>query len=886
MMGVDEFIAAWDQFVQSWLQAGGATSVAAQKLVEQALATGLPPAPVPATESSDDPDDDSDPDDPDEETVRRKHDHVACAMAVIDTAGEFDAAAYRHAHAADKFIRKEPLKRFCADGWERTLNPRPGFDTWWYWAEHLDPARAEINPLLHYCLEGRRAGLPTSPPVVELRTPSTLPTDREIRRAILFAAYDIDDVIDPYVIDYVTELARHGDVFYLSDGHMSDAELSKLNGITRGAWSFQHGLYDFGSWSTLARKLVGWKALDSYDEVVFANDSTFLLKPLDDLFEHMNTTACDWWGLHPTKRNFTRDHGDTEKIPLAEAKERFTYVHEMEPLDQLHMSSYILGFRRPVLDDPGFRRRIDSVARQKDKANVILKYEVGVSHYLMTKGFDFASLIDDLYPFLPAYSSDVWDVMRQGFPLIKRNLISDNPRHTPGLKEWKERVTECFPEATVDLFERNLQRVTPDDHRHLSFGITVRGDGSVAYHDTLMWPQFKAEDAWAPKFDHWWVFVVARETGQLSLGTRAIFDQVRHDPSIKKILLTRSETIELSGANVETAPVMSRQGQHYLMRARHIITATAGKGNYHWPLDTAAHHIIAVDVDRSINPFAATGHQPPRDATALKNFKKARRQQAINHRAVTAVLAPGPLDALQMSGVMWPTTDAIQWRIGMPRHDYLFGPEAHLPQDLQAAVNRVRDEVGDRKLLLYLPKDTDEVKKGHRLAALATELGPWLAANNVVLGVRDPGVGRSHAVLRYLEKLGLAPLDLAARDHPSVDMLVRAADALISDRHSLVLDFLLADKPLAMWPPPRPSKKVRDRRLSFATVLPVAYCESTDAVFRRLDGLLSGEQAAHIVEANTWSRDLFRDTPDGGAAARAVSKIKDLYVASPSTIGN
>ena len=57
MMGVDEFIAAWDQFVQSWLQAGGATSVAAQKLVEQALATGLPPAPVPATESSDDPDD-------------------------------------------------------------------------------------------------------------------------------------------------------------------------------------------------------------------------------------------------------------------------------------------------------------------------------------------------------------------------------------------------------------------------------------------------------------------------------------------------------------------------------------------------------------------------------------------------------------------------------------------------------------------------------------------------------------------------------------------------------------------------------------------------------------------------------------------------------------
>ena len=64
----------------------------------------------------------------------------------------------------------------------------------------------------------------------------------------------------------------------------------------------------------------------------------------------------------------------------------------------LHLSSYFLVFRRPVLDDPGFRWRLDHVAGQVDKMLVIHKYEVGISRYLTDSGFDFDTFIPSSTP--------------------------------------------------------------------------------------------------------------------------------------------------------------------------------------------------------------------------------------------------------------------------------------------------------------------------------------------------------------------------------------------------------------------------------------------------------------------------------------------------------
>src|SRR5690606_15067800 len=132
--------------------------------------------------------------------------------------------------------------------------------------EYLDPLADDLNPFLHYLLVGRSAG---HEPVGVHAPPRADPpvADETTRRICLFAAYDLDGTVDDYVVEYLTDLSRHADIYYLADSRMSDHELAKLSEVTKGAWAIEHGRYDYGSYSILAEELVGWDVIDTYDEL-------------------------------------------------------------------------------------------------------------------------------------------------------------------------------------------------------------------------------------------------------------------------------------------------------------------------------------------------------------------------------------------------------------------------------------------------------------------------------------------------------------------------------------------------------------------------------------------------------------------------------------------
>ena len=105
------------------------------------------------------------------------------------------------------------------------------------------------------------------------------------RRACLFAMYDPDGLVDDYVVAYVAELARHADVFVLRRRRRCEpGQLDRLSGRApaRGcartaATTSARGACWPGSWSA-------GTALAAYDEVLLANDSCWLLRPLDEVF--------------------------------------------------------------------------------------------------------------------------------------------------------------------------------------------------------------------------------------------------------------------------------------------------------------------------------------------------------------------------------------------------------------------------------------------------------------------------------------------------------------------------------------------------------------------------------------------------------------------------
>src|SRR3546814_6984475 len=73
-----------------------------------------------------------------------------------------------------------------------------------------------------------------------------------------------------------------------------------------------------------------------------------------------------------------------------------------------------------------------------------------------------------------------------------------------------------------------------------------------------------------PKCDHWWAFPACVFNDTFAGNERALFEEVRNDPSIKKIVLTRKKRIDIDGKNVVVVPLNSPDGQFYLLRARQI----------------------------------------------------------------------------------------------------------------------------------------------------------------------------------------------------------------------------------------------------------------------------------------------------------------------------
>ncbi|MDM0108311.1 rhamnan synthesis F family protein [Variovorax sp. J22R24] len=218
-----------------------------------------------------------------------------------------------------------------------------------------------------------------------------------MKRLCLFAGFSGTNQIDDHVVHYVRELSRFSDVYYQAANEVREGEFDKLDGIARGCWAQAHDKYDFGSWQKLFFRL-GWQEVEKYDAIILANDSNFgPVRDLGGLFGRMDGAELDAWGI-------TENYGVTR-----------------------HLQSYFLVLNRPVIDSAAFRDFFESIAIEKSKDDVCLKYEIGLSRLLSSNGFSFAAFVDRSVldvPFGADVSSYQNTLLRCGSPFLKRKIVS------------------------------------------------------------------------------------------------------------------------------------------------------------------------------------------------------------------------------------------------------------------------------------------------------------------------------------------------------------------------------------------------------------------------------------------------------------------------------
>lgn len=764
-----------------------------------------------------------------------------------------------------------PLLHYHERGWRELRNPGPRFDVWWYWSTYLDPAREEIDPLEHFLRTGQAAGhLPR--PVRPLPRRPYPPARPPSRRVCLFAGYDPDGLVDATVVAYVRELSCFADVYYWADCELAPDELDKLAPYVKGAWAQCHGAYDFGSWRRLF-ETVGWERVAGYDEVLLVNDSCYLLRSLDEVFAAMDRRACHWWGLQATKGiAATREAASNRfpaPIPMDTVRnwmlDRF---EDDDPYDFL-LGSYFLAFRREVVADPGFRRLFGSACAQEDKKNVVLKYEVGLTRYLCAQGFRLDTYVESLYPFHPIFTHWYFELLQRGFPLLKRYLLAENHYSVPELWRWRDKVLAANPDANVDAIERHLARTVAPEKLRAALALDQRDgvDDAPVPESLLSHDEFAAADRASPTHTDWWAFTACAFTGVFAGNERAVFEQVRDDPTIRKVVLARGLPLQVQGRNVEVVPLESPRGQHLLMRCGVVFFKHSPARNVIWPLDPQRHALI--NLWHGI-PFKRIGY-------ASLDMLDRLEAMAEQHAQCRAVICSSKIDRLAMTAAFHPLSYWQVWNTGMPRNDFILCAHDNLPEDMRRAHDRLLRELAGRRLLLFMPtfRNGQEADAYHFGEDEIEWLRQWLDREGLVLGLREHMADRDGSYRAQMASLPV--LDLSARTYPDPEVLYRASSALLTDYSSAFVDYMLTGKPAVSfaYDIERYASLERGTFYDLDQVFPGPVCTGFGQLKAALVGLF--EPLSEVQKARKeWLLRFFFDWLDAGSSARVVERVRRL----------
>ncbi|UUZ60018.1 hypothetical protein [Nocardioides sp. B-3] len=409
-------------------------------------------------------------------------------------------------------------------------------------------------------------------------------------------------------------------------------------------------------------------------------------------------------------------------------------------------------------------------------------------------------------------------------------------------------MLEAAPGADVEAIDLSLRRTAPPWSPVRSFGFRTRRDGTVQPPGHIGPTEFADEDRWVPTFDHWWVFPADPRTGILSGPVRAVFEEVRDDPSVKKIVLLGSRGLKIGGDNVAVVASESAAGQMYGLRAGTFLCTIGPRADVNHPLGRRHHRFVDLGRPTGLPPDLVAlggqglhGERPMPDASYDARLTRA----VVTSSDAGSAAADQHFPDLDTDGV---------WAIGSPRVDLLLRDEDALSPELRGELATLRGWLDGRRLVLLSPSTGRELD----LAAVARWAGQ--RESEVVVAVL-PTSGA-------LPRVPPPPVDLmdtrfpeatvGLRVPPVAEMVWRLADVLVSGTPADPADFSPLGRPVVAAPG--------------TSGLPFAVPADTEA-------LLTAVETARDADPSYLARGQgLHAHSDGHSAARFVRRLKQTYL--------
>ncbi len=196
-----------------------------------------------------------------------------------------------------------------------------------------------------------------------------------MNRAVIFAHYDRDNLLDDYVCYYLSQLKKvSSTLVFVSTADLQEEDVVRLSGFCSKVILRENVGHDFMSYKCGLESI----SFSDYDEVVLCNDSVYgAFYPLTKIFEEMMPKRFSFWGI-------------TQSQEIAG-----------------HLQSYFMVFDKEVLGSRCFSDFWEGVCVLEKKKQIVSQYEVGLSRNLVEHGFKVGAYVD--------YCPDVKGVLSELF---------------------------------------------------------------------------------------------------------------------------------------------------------------------------------------------------------------------------------------------------------------------------------------------------------------------------------------------------------------------------------------------------------------------------------------------------------------------------------------
>jgi CDP-glycerol glycerophosphotransferase len=330
------------------------------------------------------------------------------------------------------------------------------------------------------------------------------------------------------------------------------------------------------------------------------------------------------------------------------------------------------------------------------------------------------------------------------------------------------------------------------------------------FFDFLIIPIFRVFDYFMPKSKTHWAFSVHHiKSDQFIENQRAVFEEVKCDASIHKVIFTRDDTKDFDLEDINNTTIVklhTLKGLFLLSRCKVLFLTHSISMDFSIRYGNKLFSIVKPKLSSRVIINLWHG-VPIKRLLALtnENVQKTTNRVSFNRKErgyYDGLITSSDIDSYAMATMFHPIKYENVWLTGLPRNDFLLQDENKLPKYLKSDVEKLKSLKKEKRLILYAPtyRQThilDSASYYQFSKAEMDSLRDLLLKHNAILGFRMHYFKNSESLFNFKDYVDDEVFfDLGHENIKEIAAVVRASDMVVTDYSSVYIDAMFLDKPV------------------------------------------------------------------------------------------